>query len=141
MRTKVSKLIFTATTIEIIGALLISSFFYTLFFGVHETITMLKWLYPHLFIGSIFSYALGWLIGQSFSANYQFKKWQGVVIMFALLLAGIFAAMFSLSASSQNDISSFMDFVPVILVFLAFGGIPTLFLGLWLGKQLKGKQV
>ncbi|SOD18352.1 hypothetical protein [Pedobacter xixiisoli] len=141
MLNRTKRLILTAITIEIIGAIFISSFFYTMFFGLNETIEIFRWLFFPILFGTILTYALGWFIGSSFSANYVFKKWQGILMMFALLIVGICGAMLSLSFASNNDINSIDAIFPVIFVFLAFGGLPTLILGLWLGSQLKKKQV
>ncbi|RZL39546.1 MAG: hypothetical protein EOO96_00355 [Pedobacter sp.] len=136
MLAKIKKLIFTAITIEIIGAMLVSFFFYTLFFGIEETKKLVEWLYPPMIIGCSVTYAFGWIIGNRITTNYQFKKWQGLVIIFALLLVGVFGGMLTLSLSANSDINEISDVFPVVLVFLAFGGLPTLILGLWLGNRL-----
>lgn len=136
MQTKPTKLIFKALTIEIIGAVLLSSFFYTIFFGLNETIQFFQWLCIPIIIGCVLTYTFGWLIGSRFTPNYQFKKWQGVAIIFALLLFNIIASLFIFSLTPDNDINEASDYVNVIFVFLLFGGLPTLILGLWLGNQL-----
>lgn len=136
MLNRIKKLIFTAITIEIVGAFLLASLFHTVFFGLKETVAILQWLCFPLLIACAITYAFGWFIGNRFSARYHFKKWQGVVIMFALLLVGIFGGMLTLSISANNDINEITDVFPVVLVFLAFGGLPTLILGLWLGNRL-----
>ena len=136
MLSRINKLIFTAITIEIVGAFVLAFLFYAVFFGLKETVMLLQWLYLPLLIACFITYAVGWFIGNRFSANYQFKKWQGVVIMFALIIVGIFGGMLTLSFSANNDINEIADVFPVVLVFLAFGGLPTLILGLWLGNRL-----
>lgn len=136
MLSRINKLIFTAITIEIVGALVLASLFYTVFFGLKETVDIFQWLCFPLLMACAITYAFGWFIGNHFSARYQFKKWQGVIIMFALLLVSIFGGMLTLSISANNDINEITDVFPVVLLFLAFGGLPTLIWGLWLGSRL-----
>lgn len=136
MLTKPTKLIFKALTIEIIGAFLLSTFFYTGFFGVDEAKQFFQWLCLPIIIGCALTFAFAWFIGGRFAPNYRFKKWQGVAILFALLLFGIVSTMFIFSLTPDNDINEVSDYAYVILVFLLFGGLPTLILGLWLGNRL-----
>lgn len=136
MLPKTTKLIFKALTIEIVGAFLLSSFFYTVFFGLEETQQFFQWLCMPILIGCALTYVFAWFIGSQFSPNYQFKKWQGLAIIFTLLLFGIVNTLFIFSLTPDNDINEASDYVNVIFVFLLFGGLPTLVLGLWLGNRL-----
>lgn len=137
MLAKTTKLIFTSITIEIIGAFLVFNFFYTLFFNAHETTEILRWLWLPLVVGCATMYILAWLFAKALPPNYRYKIWQGVLLMFALLLVSIIVGMVVISMWPNNDINELADVFPVILISLAFGGLPTLLVGLWLGNRLK----
>ncbi|MCZ4245919.1 hypothetical protein [Pedobacter punctiformis] len=139
MKTKIKQHIFKAVTIEIAGALLVFSLLYTLFFGLNETVEILCWLWLPILISCTAAYVFGWVISNWFTVHYNFKKWQGVAIIFSLLIISIIAGVFALSLANNNDINDLTDVFPVILIFLLFGGLPTLVVGFWLGKQLEGK--
>lgn len=121
---------------EIVVAILIFTLFYALFFNLNETIEILYWLWIPILVGCAVTYFLGWLIGRCFPIGFRYRRWHGVLIMFTLLIAGIIAAMLMLSVSVNSDIDAFSDVFPVLFIFLIFGGIPTLFVGLWLGNRL-----
>lgn len=134
---KVKQYIFKAITIEIVLAILIFSFFYTLFFSLQDTIEILGWLWYALLVGCMTAYSLGWGLGNNFPKDFKFKKLHGVLIMFAILITGIIIGMLSFSLSESNDVNNFSDFIPVSIVFLIFGGIPTFGVGVWLGNHLE----
>lgn len=140
MKTKIKQYILKAVGIEIFGTILLFSFFYTLFFGSNETIKIFHWLWLPIFIGCALAFGLAWVISDWFSENYNFKKRQGVIIIFGLLISGVIAGTISLSLSDGNDINDFSDFFSIIIVFLLFGGIPTIAVGLWLGNRLKSSK-
>lgn len=137
---KVKQYIFKAITIEIVLAILIFSFFYTLFFSLKDTIEILCWLWFPILIGGMAVYILGWFLGSNFPEDFRFKKWHGVLIMFIVLITGIIVGMLAFSLSKNNDVNNFSDFIPVPIVFLIFGGIPTLLVGLWLGNSLEDNK-
>lgn len=136
---KAKKYILTAVTIEIMGTLFLFSLLYTLFFGIKDTLEILHWLLFSIFIGCTAAYGFGWFMSGWFPNSYNFRKWQAVVIIFSLLIIGIIAGMLSLSLTKGNDINAISDLFPVILVFLLFGSLPTLGVGLWLGNRLQRK--
>lgn len=140
MQTNLKRYIFTAISIEIVGALIFFTFFYSLFFGFKETIEFVRWLWLPLVIGCVSAYVFGWILANAFPTHYRFKKWQAVLMMFALLFGAIVVAMAVISLWPNNDIDEVSDVFPAVLVFLAFGGLPTLFVGLWLGSRLARNQ-
>lgn len=134
----IAKHILKAVLIESIGAVLLASAFYALFFSFAETMEFFKILWFPILAGFFAMCFAGIVIGNSFSQNFKFKVWHGVVIIFVLLIiaivVGVIATLFIPNWDSFDIIQSAIS---VILIFLSFGGLPTLLTGIWLGYRLK----
>jgi len=129
--------ILTAVTIEVVTAILVFSFFHILFFGVQATLEIKAFLFP-IFSGIACAYGSGWLIGNNLIIQNGYKVWHGVAIIFTILLIAVVAGTLSVNLTQQLDgIKNLSGLLSVILVFLIFGSLPTLAIGLWLGKCLK----
>lgn len=137
MKTKIKRHILKAVTIGILATLIVFSFFYTLLFGLKDTIGILLYLLVPIFIGCSSAYCFGWFITDCLHKRYYFKKWQGVAIIFVLLTLGVITGTISFSLINGNEIDGISEVLGVILIFLVLGSLPTLAVGLWLGKRLK----
>lgn len=135
----IAKHILKAVIIESIGAIILASGFYTLFFSFAETIEFFEVLWLPILIGFLAMCFAGRAIGNSFSPSFKFKIWHGVVLVFVLLIIAIVIGVVATLLIPNWDRFDIQDVFSVILVFLAFGGLPTLIVGVWLGNQLKNE--
>ena len=80
----------------------------------------------------------GIVIGNSFSTRFNFKIWHGVVLVFVLLIIAIvIGVVATLLIPNWDSYDIIQSAISVILIFLSFGGLPTLITGIWLGYRLK----
>lgn len=134
----ISKTIKKAVFIQIIGTILLGSAFYTLFFSAAETVEFFKVLWLQLLFGFIAMYFAGRWIGNSFKPTFNFKVWHGIAIIFALLFVGIIAGVLAMQFLPDWHISdNIQTIISLLLIFLTFGGLPTLIVGIWLGYALR----
>ena len=59
----------------------------------------------------------------------------GIFLMFLLLTISVLIGTFTLRIVFENSIDNF-SYLNVLLIFYVFGGVQTLFVGLWLGVKL-----
>lgn len=130
---KITQAVFTLS----IGAVLLATAFYVLFFSFKETMEFFETLWLPILAGFLTMYFAGTLIGNSFLPSFKFKIWQGVVIIFVLLITGIVVGIMATLLLYNWDRVDLQGVISIILVFLAFGGLPTLLTGIWLGYKLK----
>ncbi|WAC42574.1 hypothetical protein [Pedobacter sp. SL55] len=133
----ISKTINKAVFIQIIGTILLGSVFYALFFSVTETVDFFKVLWFPLFVGFFTMFFSGKFIGNSFKPTFNFKVWHGIAIIFALLFVGIIAGVLAMQFLPDWHISdNVQTIISLLLIFLTFGGLPTLIVCIWLGYKL-----
>ncbi|RZL30479.1 MAG: hypothetical protein EOO96_18055 [Pedobacter sp.] len=136
----IAKHILKAVLIESIGAVLLASAFYALFFSFAETMEFSKILWFPILAGFFAMCFAGIVIGNSFSQNFKFKVWHGVAIIFVLLIIAIVIGVIAtLFIPNWDSFDIIQGAISVILIFLSFGGLPTLLTGIWLGYRLKNK--
>jgi len=133
----ITKQIIKAVFLEGIGAILLGTAFYGLFFSFAEIIDFFEALWFPILIGFLAMYFAGRIIGNSFSSNFKFKIRHGVAIVFVLLIIAIVMGVMAMLLLSDWDSVGIQGVFSVILVFLVFGGLPTLVVGIWLGYDLK----
>ena len=133
----VAKNITQAVLIVGIGAFLLATVFYALFFSFAETIEFFEVLWFPILAGFLAMCFAGILIGNSFSQSFNFKIWHGVAIIFVLLIIAVVIGVMTTLLLPNWDRVDLQDVISIILVFLAFGGLPTLLTGIWLGYRLK----
>lgn len=136
----ITKRILKAVFIESAGAIVLASAFYALFFSFAETMAFFEVLWFSILAGFLAMCFAGIVIGNSFSQTFKFKVWHGVAIIFALLLVAIVAGvMATLLIPNWDTFCIIQSAISVILIFLSFGGLPTLLTGIWLGYRLKNR--
>lgn len=134
----IAKHILKAVLIESVGAVLLASAFYALFFSFAETMEFFKILWFPILAGFFAMCFAGIVIGNSFSQNFKFKVWHGVAIIFVLLIIAIVIGVIAtLFIPNWDSFDIIQGAISVILIFLSFGGLPTLLTGIWLGYRLK----
>ena len=134
----IAKHILKALLIEGIGAIILASAFYTLFFSFAETIEFFEVLWLPILIGFLAMCFAAIFIGNSFSPRFNFKIWHGVVLVLVLLLIAIVTGVIAtLLIPNWDSYDIIQSAISVILIFLSFGGLPTLITGIWLGYRLK----
>ncbi|AZA98519.1 hypothetical protein EG359_02365 [Chryseobacterium joostei] len=117
MKSKIRRHILKALSTEIVGALALFVFFYTLFFNLKETIEIFKWCGTSIVFGCNASFGLAWFVPNWLSAFRPFKKYFGVIIIFGLLIVGIIAATLFLGFSDNADINGISSIFSIILFF------------------------
>ena len=120
-----------------IGAILLATVFYALFFSFAETTEFFEALWFPILAGFLAMFFIGRIIGNSFSPSFAFKIWHGVVLIFVLLIIAIVIGVMATMLLPNWDSINVQDVFSIILVFLLFGGLPTLVTGIWLGYRLK----
>lgn len=134
----IAKHILKAVIIESIGAVILASAFYALFFSFAETIEFFEVLWLPILLGFLAMCFAGIVIGNSFSARFNFKIWHGVILVFVLLIIAIvIGVVATLLIPNWDSYDIIQSAISVILIFLSFGGLPTLLTGIWLGYRLK----
>lgn len=137
----ITKHLLTAISIEICLSFLVFIFFHNLFLGYYEnSVDVIVWLWLPISMAVIAMYAMAWYLGKQLPANYAYKTYHGIIILFSLLLVAVLVGCFVFSLQNNNDFDDVTDVFPVLLIFLVFGSLPTLFVGLWLGKRLNKLQ-
>ena len=135
-----TKKILNAVLIEAFGTLLTFFVLYSLLFNAQEMMMFLDILWFPGIIAVVAMLATGYILGEFLSASLKprYPLALGVFIMFVLLLIGIVVGVLAFNLSNIGDkITKIESWISVILVFLLFGGIPTLIVGMVLGKKLK----
>ncbi|UIR55672.1 hypothetical protein LZQ00_15550 [Sphingobacterium sp. SRCM116780] len=136
----ITKKILYAVVLESFGTLLTFFVLYSLFFNVQEIIMFLGILWFPGIIAVIAMLATGYTLGEFLSTSLKprYTLTSGIIILFVLLLIGIVVGVLAFNLSNEGDkITRMESWMAVILVFLLFGGIPTLIVGIVLGKKLK----
>jgi hypothetical protein len=137
---RITKHITTAISLEIVLGFLMFLFFHNLLLGVYENaFDVIIWLWFPILIGIISMYAIGWYLGKQLPENYSYKIYHGIIILFAILIIAVLVGSFIFALMPNNDMDSIADVFLVLLVFLIFGGLPTLLVGIWLGNKLSKK--
>lgn len=134
---EITKNILKAVFVESIGTILLGSVSYALFFSLAETKEFFEVLWLPILAGFTAMCFAGRALGNSFSPSFKFNVWHGIVIVFALLFIAIIVGVMATLLLPNWDKIGLQDVFSVILVFLSFGGLPTLVVGVWLGNALK----
>ena len=90
--------------------------------------------------GILMCVVLGILIGEFFPFERQPRALQiylGIIILFFLLFEGVLTGYFVENARYSLFHFDWNNLVILFLIFLIFGGIQTLGVGIWLGMKLK----
>ena len=133
----ITKNIITAISIEICLSFLVFILFQNLFLGYYEnSVDLIVWLWLPISMTVIAMYTMAWYLGKQLPANYAYKTYHGIIILFSLLIVAVLVGCFVFSLQGNNDFDDVTDVCPVLLIFLVFGSLPTLFVGHWLGKKL-----
>lgn len=133
-----TKTITKAVIAEAIGTLLLGSGFYILFFSFAETLAFFEVLWLPLLVGFIAMFFIGRIMGNSFSPSFKYKVWHGVAIIFTLLIVAIITGVTAtVLIPNWDSLDRIQGVISVVLIFLSFGGLPTLVVGIWLGYRLK----
>ena len=90
--------------------------------------------------GILMCVVLGILIGEFFPFERQPRALQiylAIIILFFLLFEGVLTGYFVENANSSLFYFNWNDLGILFLIFLIFGGIQTLGVGIWLGMRLR----
>ena len=89
-------------------------------------------------VGFLFSATIIYYIGTYIDLKRPSKSFCmviGIFLMFLLLTISVLIGTFTLRILFENSIDNF-SYLNVLLIFYVFGGVQTLFVGLWLGVKL-----
>src|SRR5690606_12263987 len=133
---KTTRYIFQMLTAEVLCAAAVALFFRNAIAGSTANLWQaVGWLCFPVLAGVLAMFLLGWYIGNNHL--HQPKVWHGILLNFALLFMGVTVGTFAAHLGNNIDSLTLNGMLTVWLVFLLFGGIPTLLIGWWFGMRMQ----